>query len=119
MIENDKQKKIRFYKSKIIGVTRKGRIVHEQLHERSWKDRNLIDIFPDCHFLGKLYKPCWSVGLRGYILNSSLRALIHEMLHKSGMHNEEVRKTTEYFYKEFRRKHLNPVSYTHLTLPTN
>jgi len=39
------------YKSKIIGVTRKGRIVHEQLRGRSWEDRNLIDIFPDCYSL--------------------------------------------------------------------
>ncbi|MEX2701668.1 MAG: hypothetical protein Q6368_001150 [Candidatus Baldrarchaeota archaeon] len=85
------------YKSRIIGITKKGRIVHEQLRGRSWKDRNLIDIFPDCHFLGKLSKPCWRVGLRGYILNSSLRTLIHEMLHKSGIHDEEVRKMTEYF----------------------
>ena len=46
------------YKSRIIGITKKGRIVHEQLRGRSWKDRNLIDIFPDCHFLGKLSKPC-------------------------------------------------------------
>ncbi|MCD6241682.1 hypothetical protein J7K27_09300 [Candidatus Bathyarchaeota archaeon] len=95
------------YKSRIIGVTEKGRIIDEQLHGRSWKNKNLIDIFPNCHFPDKLSKPHWSVGLRGYILNSSIRALIHELLHKSGIHDEkEVRKITEQYYRQFRRKYL-------------
>jgi len=95
------------YKSRIVGVTKNGRIIDEQLHGRLWKNRNLIDIFPSSHFPDKLSEPCWSIGLRGYILNSSIQALIHELLHKSGIHNEkEVRKITEQYYKQFRCKYL-------------
>ena len=95
------------YKSKIFRVTKKGRIIDQQHHGRFRKNKNLIEIYPVCNFPDKLSEPCWSIGLRGYILNSSIRALIHELLHKSGIHDEkEVRKITEQYYKQFRRKYL-------------
>ena len=95
------------YKSRIIGITNKGRIVDIQLHGRSWKDKNLIDIFPNCLFPNKFSRPCWGIGLRGFILNASIQALIHEFLHKSGIYDEtQVRETTKEYYKIFRHKYL-------------
>jgi hypothetical protein len=95
------------YRSKILGISKKGRILDEQLHGRSWKNRPLIDVFPDRLFPDKLSTPLLSVGLRGFILNSSVRAIIHEILHKSGLNDEtRVREIAEHYYKDFRRKQL-------------
>jgi hypothetical protein len=95
------------YKSKIFGISKKGKILDEQLYGRSWKKKPLVDIFPNRLFPDKLSKPFWSVGLRGLTLNSSIRAIIHELLHKSGLSDEkEVRELTEHYYKDFRRKYI-------------
>jgi hypothetical protein len=95
------------FRSKIFGINKKGKILDEQLHGRSWKNKPLIDVFPDRLFPDKLSTPLLSVGLRGFILNSSVRAIIHEMLHKSGLNDEtRVRELTEYYYKDFRRKQI-------------
>ena len=95
------------YRSKILGINKKGKILDEQLHGRSWKNKPLIDVFPDRLFPDKLSTPLLSVGLRGFILNSSVRAIIHEILHKSGLNDEtRVREIAEHYYKDFRRKQL-------------
>lgn len=95
------------YRSKMVGINKKGKILDEQLHGRSWKNKPLIDVFPDRFFPDKLCTPLVSVGLRGLILNSYVRAVIHEILHKSGLNDEaRVRELTDYYYKDFRRKQL-------------
>lgn len=95
------------WKSKIFGIDKKGRIIDQQLHGRAWKDKPLIDIYPDCHFPNKLSKPIWRVGIRGFILNSIIRGIIHEFLHKSGLKDEdEVIEQTKQHYRDFRRKYL-------------
>lgn len=95
------------YRSKILGINKKGRILDEQLHGRSWKNKPLIDVFPDRLFPDKLSTPLLSVGLRGFILNSYVRAIIHEILHKSGLNDEaRVRELTEHHYRDFRRKQI-------------
>ncbi|MCW4003259.1 MAG: hypothetical protein NWE95_05020 [Candidatus Bathyarchaeota archaeon] len=95
------------FKSKIVGITVKGRILDHQLHGRAWKKKPLIDIFPDCLFLDKFSEPYLNVGLRGYVVNGSIRTVIHELLHKSGLHDEaKVRELTEQLYKEFRTKYI-------------
>jgi hypothetical protein len=94
------------HKSKILGIDKKGRILDVQLYGRSWEKKPLVDIFPNSLFPDKLSKPFWSIGLRGLILNSSIRTIIHELLHKSGLNDEEkVRELTERYYKDFRRKY--------------
>jgi hypothetical protein len=95
------------WKSKIFGISARGKILEEQLYGRSWKKKPIVDIFPNRLFPDKLSKPFWSVGLRGLILNSSIRAVIHELLHKSGLSDEKkVRELTEHYYKDFRRKYI-------------
>jgi hypothetical protein len=95
------------YRSKVFGMDNKGKILDEQLHGRSWKNRPLIDVYPDRLFPDKLSKPLLSVGLRGFILNSSIRTIIHEVLHKSGLNDEtRVRELAKHYYKNFRRKHI-------------
>jgi hypothetical protein len=95
------------HRSKVFGMDNRGKILDEQLHGRSWKNRPLIDVFPDRLFSDKLSKPFLSVGLRGFILNSSIRAIIHELLHKSGLNDEtKVRELTEHYYRDFRRKYI-------------
>ena len=95
------------YKSKISGIDKRGKILGVQLYGRSWKKKPLVDIFPNCLFPHKLSKPFWSVGLRGLILNSSIRTIIHELLHKSGLNSEtKVRELTEHYYRYFRRKYI-------------
>lgn len=95
------------WKSRIFGINKKGRIIDEQLHGRTWKDKPLIDIYPDCYFPSKLSKPIWRVGIRGVILNSIIRGVIHELLHKSGLKDEdEVKEQAEQHYQDFRRKYL-------------
>jgi len=95
------------YKSKIFGIDKKGKIFDVQLYGRSWKKKPLVDIFPNSFFPNKLSKPFWSIGLRGLVLNSSIRAMIHELLHKSGLNDErKVRELTEQHYKDFRRKYI-------------
>jgi len=72
------------------------------------KRRGFIDIYPDLIWPSRLIKPKERVGIRGFILNSAIKALIHEMLHQSGIHNEaEVRRLTDQLYKEFRRTSLS------------
>jgi hypothetical protein len=94
------------YKSKMFGISKKGKILEQQLYGRAWKKKTLVDIFPNCLYPDKESEPFWNVGLRGFVLNSSIRAVIHELLHKSGLHDEtKVRELTERYYKEFRIKH--------------
>ncbi len=95
------------YKSKILGVSKKGKILEQQLYGRAWKKKHLVDIFPNCLYPDNDSEPCWSVGLRGFVLNGSIRAVIHELLHKSGLNDEtKVRELTEYHYKDFINKYL-------------
>ncbi len=94
-------------RSKIFGITTKGRILDQQLYGRAWKKKPLVDIFPDCIFSDNKSEPYLNVGLRGYVINGSIRTVIHELLHKSGLHEEtKVRELTEQLYKEFRKKHI-------------
>jgi len=95
------------YRSKIYGITKKGKFLEQQLYGRAWKKKPLVDIFPNCLYPDKCSEPFWNVGLRGFVLNSSIRAIIHELLHKSGLHDEtQVRELTEQHYKEFRSKYI-------------
>ncbi len=95
------------YKSYILGVTKKGKILEQQLYGRAWKKKPLVDIFPNCLYPEKKSEPFWSIGLRGFILNCSIRAVIHEVLRKSGLHDEaKVRELTKRHYKEFRSKYI-------------
>lgn len=95
------------YKSKIFGISKKGKILEQQLYGRAWKKNPLVDIFPNCLYPDKESEPFWNVGLRGFVLNSSIRAVIHELLHKSGLHDEtKVRELTEHYYKDFRSKYI-------------
>jgi hypothetical protein len=95
------------YRSKIFGISKKGKILEQQLYGRAWKKKPVVDIFPNRLYLDKNSEPYWSVGLRGFVLNGSIRAVIHELLHKSGLGDEtKVRELTERHYKEFRSKHI-------------
>jgi hypothetical protein len=86
----------------------KAHIVMEELHGRSWRTNISIDIYPDLLWPIKDQKPSLSIGIRGYILNSTIRAVIHEMLHQSGIHDEgEGRRLTDQHYKSFRSAYLN------------
>lgn len=92
-------------KDKIM-LTRNLRFVGEQLKGRVGPNL-LIDIFPDLLWPNRLSSPYFSIAPRGFILNNTIRALIHEMLHLSGIIDEnEVRKLTDEYYKVFRRKYL-------------
>lgn len=95
------------YRSKILGISKKGKILEQQLYGRAWKKKLLVDIFPNCLYPDNDSEPCWSVRLRGFVLNGSIRAVIHELLHKSGLNDEtKVRELTEHYYKDFRNKYL-------------
>ena len=96
------------HKSRIVAIDlEKGKLLEEQQYARAWKKKPLIDIFPNALFISKNVKPHWSIGFRGFLLNSIIRALIHELLHKGGLKNEnEVRRKTEEYYEEFRAKYL-------------
>lgn len=86
----------------------KAHIVIEELRGRSWRTNISIDIYPDLLWPIKDKRPFGSIGIRGYILNTSIRALIHEMLHQSGVHDEaEAKRLGDQHYKEFRRTHLS------------
>jgi hypothetical protein len=83
-------------------------IIREELHGISVKKRDMIIVFPDLLYPSRLRKPFWRIGIRGCVLNSMVRAVIHEMLHKSGVKDEnEVRKLTDQHYKGFRRTYLS------------
>ena len=87
-------------------VEREGKphLVIETLHSVALKDRPVIILFPDALWPGKTMKSTWSIGIRGHILNISIRALIHEMIHRSGVRDEaEARRLTDRHYKAFRR----------------
>lgn len=95
------------HKSKIFGISKKGRIFEQQLYGRAWKKKPLVDIFPNRLYPDMSSEPFWSIGLRGFVLNSSIRAVIHELLHKSGLHDEtKVLELTEQYHKEFRSKYI-------------
>lgn len=83
-------------------------IVWAELRGRSFRTNISIDIYPGLLWPVKDQKPSSSIGIRGYILNSTIRTLIHEMFHKSGVHDEaEVRRLAEHHSKEFRQIHLS------------
>lgn len=65
------------------------RFAGQQLRGRVGIKSQLIDIFPDIFWSNKLSKPFGVPSPRGFILNSTLRALIHEMLHISGLKDED------------------------------
>lgn len=85
----------------------KAHIVKEELHGRSWRTDISIDIYPDLLWPVKDERPFESIGIRGYTLNGTVRTLIHELLHKSGVHDEaEARRLADQHYKSFRRTYL-------------
>ena len=85
----------------------KSHLVMETLHSVALRDRPVIIMFPDILWPSRTMKPIGSVGIRGFILNSSIRVLIHEMIHLSGVRDEaEARRLTDQRYKTFRRTHL-------------
>lgn len=82
-------------------------IVKEELKGISIKERGFIHLFPDLIWPNRMMRPIGSVGVRGFVLNSSIRGLIHEMIHLSGIRDEdETRKLTDRYYKAFRRTHI-------------
>jgi hypothetical protein len=86
----------------------KTHILMEELRGRSWRANISIDIYPGLLWPIKDQKPSSSIGIRGYILNSTIRTLIHEMLHQSGVHDEaDARRLADHHYKEFRQIHLS------------
>ena len=86
----------------------KPHLVIETLKGRTPREGGFIDVYPDLFWPSRMMKPIGLVGIRGFILNSSIRALIHEMLHQSGVHNEaEARRLADQHYKDFRRIHLS------------
>jgi hypothetical protein len=92
-------------RSKIEFVKEEGKthMVWEELHGAALKKYDLILIWPDLLWPNKKAKPFWCIGIRGATLNSTIKAAIHEMLHKSGIADEEeVRKLTDQHYKNFR-----------------
>jgi hypothetical protein len=97
-------------RSRINFVEKEGKIrfVGEELHGGAVKKRDLILVWPDLIWPNKKAKPWGMVGIRGFILNVTIRAVIHEMLHKSGVKDEdEVRKLTDEHFKSFRRTYLS------------
>lgn len=83
-------------------------IVIEELRGGSWRTNISIDVYPDLLWPVKDQKPSLRLGIRGYVLNSTIRTLIHELLHKSGVHDEaEARRLADHYCKEFRQTHLN------------
>jgi len=83
-------------------------IMWEELRGRSFRTNISIDIYPGLLWSIKDQKPSSSIGIRGYILNSTIRTLIHELLHKAGVHAEdEARRQVDPHYKEFRRTYLS------------
>jgi len=97
-------------RSRIELVKREGKIhlVREELHGAAVKRCDVILVWPSLIWPNKKAKPWGSVGIRGFMLNSVIRAVIHEMLHKSGAKDEdEVRKATEQHYKSFRYTYLS------------
>lgn len=83
------------------------KLVGKQLHGRAWRDKPLIDIFPNLVFPDKFSRPKFSVKLRKFIFSGIVRGVIHEILHKSGLRDEDkVRKLTLQYYKEFQNKYL-------------
>jgi len=51
-------------------------------------------------------QPTWEIGFYGSFINGVMKYLIHEMLHRSGIHNElQVRELTERYHKEFHRNY--------------
>lgn len=82
--------------------------VREELHGAAVRKRDVIFVWPALIWPNKKVRPWGSVGIRGFILNSTIRAMIHEILHKSGVKDEnEVRRATERHYKSFRRTYLS------------
>lgn len=52
------------YKSKIFGISKKGKLFEQQLYGRAWKKKPLVDIFPNCLYFDRLSEPDCSVGLK-------------------------------------------------------
>jgi len=96
-------------RSRVEFVEKDGEIhlVLEELHGAAVRKRDVVLVWPDLIWPNKKVRPWGSVGIRGFILNSTIRAVIHEVLHKSGIKDEnEVRRATEQHYKSFRRTYL-------------
>ena len=86
----------------------KPHLVRETRLGRIPKEGGFTDVYPDLFWPSRMMKPVGLVGIRGFILNSSIRAMIHEMLHQSGVHDEaEARRLADQHYKDFRLTHLN------------
>ena len=82
----------------------KHRLVKKRLKGRHNRRTGVIDIFPYLFWPRRKSKPFASVGIRGHFLNGTLRTVIHEMLHKSGLREEEeVRTLADQYANAFRK----------------
>jgi len=87
----------------------KRRLIKRRLKGRHNRRTGAIDIFPYLFWPRRKSKPFASVGVRGHFLNETLRTVIHEMLHKSGLREEEeVRTLADQYTKAFRKACLEP-----------
>jgi hypothetical protein len=68
------------------------------------KEGGFIDVYPDRFWSNRRRKPHCTVNIGRYILNISIKALIHEMLHQAGVHDEaEVERLTERHHEGFKQ----------------
>ena len=68
----------------------------------------LIDVYPPILYPSRRLKPFRCTGIRGCFLNDTLRVVIHEILHKSGVRDGvEIRTLVDQYYKSFRRTFLS------------
>jgi len=97
-------------RSRIEFVKEEGKlhVVWEELRGGAIRKRAVILVWPDLIWPDKKAKPSWSVGIRGFVLNRTIKTVIHEMLHKSGVRDEdEVRRLADQHYKNFRHIYLS------------
>jgi len=92
-------------------VYRKGKrsLVKIRLKGRYSRRTEVIDIFPYLFWPKRRSKPSASVEIQGSFLNETLKTVVHEMLHKSGLTEEKVVRTrvdqyVNAFEKDFLRQ---------------
>ena len=93
-------------RSKVTLIHRDGKphLIWEDLKGRFGRKSGLIDVYPDLIWPRRLMKPIGLRNIGGLILNSSIRVLIHEMIHQSGIRDEgEVRRLADQYYEDFKR----------------
>jgi len=96
-------------RSRVTLVKKEGKLhlVTEILWGRTPRKGGFINIYPDLLWPNRMMKPRGLIGIRSFVLNSSIIALIHEMLHQSGVRDEaEARRLADQYYKDFRKTRL-------------